>query len=569
MRNKKVLVFLILAIVIIVIILLLIILNKKSEYQTYIYNEYEDMYLFDNINLEYKDDLLIEISGAENIKYKYFFEDNIEKLSYTSEQTGEGSISFYYDNDLIQKISFENEDLTYDYYFDYNDDNKLQYISHSSYGEFGKNNGYCYIYDYNNYVIEDCRDIRYNNILNKETSNTTKAIFLKNDLKSTSIFRKYAIRPSFLYTNLDIRESNLDVNYTATSNQYGISPIYFGKLVYLEYKQDNNVEEVIRNYYDTQGNKIKYEKENSKNEKDNLLGYIKYDNNNKGSSLDYSESYEWISSTPYNETNFKITNNDMKLIDKSLSKDQYEKKLKEYKNYFNNNKNSEEDYIVDNLYDIISQKQSEIMGNWIEQLDYDTGELAYYLTVDNPKIYEDDYIDIYVKLKDDSGNSFLGKILSNVKVLAAHDSGGRKVYKYSDSTISKLGFGVNQETYVLLKKAESLTQYSVEIIPVLSNQNISNVNISYEQLKKFIDNNYIDSDDEDVILTTVYPDFTDGTYTKDLIQQFCDDNRITCIFKMVEDNNYNDGAIILQSKEVGNEVRANNVLVITIATNTE
>ena len=31
-------------------------------------------------------------------------------------------------------------------------------------------------------------------------------------------------------------------------------------------------------------------------------------------------------------------------------------------------------------------------------------------------------------------------------------------------------------------------------------------------------------------LITVYPDFTDGTYTKDLIQQFCDDNEITCVF---------------------------------------
>ena len=37
------------------------------------------------------------------------------------------------------------------------------------------------------------------------------------------------------------------------------------------------------------------------------------------------------------------------------------------------------------------------------------------------------------------------------------------------------------------------------------------------------------------VLMTVYPDFTDGTYDKDLIQQFCDDNKITCIFKENED----------------------------------
>ena len=35
---------------------------------------------------------------------------------------------------------------------------------------------------------------------------------------------------------------------------------------------------------------------------------------------------------------------------------------------------------------------------------------------------------------------------------------------------------------------------------------------------------------------TIY--FTDGTYTRDLIQQFCDDNKITCKFREEEDNNY-------------------------------
>ena len=38
-------------------------------------------------------------------------------------------------------------------------------------------------------------------------------------------------------------------------------------------------------------------------------------------------------------------------------------------------------------------------------------------------------------------------------------------------------------------------------------------------------------------LIVVYPDFTDGTYDKDLIQQFCDDNGITCKFREEEDNN--------------------------------
>ena len=68
-------------------------------------------------------------------------------------------------------------------------------------------------------------------------------------------------------------------------------------------------------------------------------------------------------------------------------------------------------------------------------------------------------------------------------------------------------------------------------------------------------------------LITVYPDFTDGTYDQDLVQQFCDDNKITCKFREEEDNNYNEGAIILQSRSAGDEVKTGTTLTITIATN--
>ena len=71
------------------------------------------------------------------------------------------------------------------------------------------------------------------------------------------------------------------------------------------------------------------------------------------------------------------------------------------------------------------------------------------------------------------------------------------------------------------------------------------------------------------VLVTVYPDFTDGTYDKDLIEQFCDDNKITCKFREEEDNNYNEGAIMLQSRSAGDEVKEGTTLTITIATNSK
>lgn len=68
-------------------------------------------------------------------------------------------------------------------------------------------------------------------------------------------------------------------------------------------------------------------------------------------------------------------------------------------------------------------------------------------------------------------------------------------------------------------------------------------------------------------LIMTYPDFTDGTYSKELIEQFCSDNDITCSFKEEEDNNYEEGAIILQSRAQGDEVKPGTTLTITIVKN--
>ena len=68
-------------------------------------------------------------------------------------------------------------------------------------------------------------------------------------------------------------------------------------------------------------------------------------------------------------------------------------------------------------------------------------------------------------------------------------------------------------------------------------------------------------------LISVYPDFTDGSYDRVKAQQFCDDNGIECIFKEKVDNSYNEGAIIDQSREAGEEVKSGAKITITIATN--
>ena len=66
-------------------------------------------------------------------------------------------------------------------------------------------------------------------------------------------------------------------------------------------------------------------------------------------------------------------------------------------------------------------------------------------------------------------------------------------------------------------------------------------------------------------LITVYPDFTNGKYTKDDVNTFCSDNKITCTFDEKESTSKEPGAIIEQSKTAGSEVSTGDTLKITTA----
>lgn len=108
-------------------------------------------------------------------------------------------------------------------------------------------------------------------------------------------------------------------------------------------------------------------------------------------------------------------------------------------------------------------KSEDVPGNWIEQLDYDAGELGYYMSVDivstlGNSVLPNTYIDMYMKATDENGTVMFGKLMKNVKVLVVHDSNGENVFKNTAEvgSPSKIGFAVNQDMYILLKKAEYL-----------------------------------------------------------------------------------------------------------------
>ena len=65
-------------------------------------------------------------------------------------------------------------------------------------------------------------------------------------------------------------------------------------------------------------------------------------------------------------------------------------------------------------------------------------------------------------------------------------------------------------------------------------------------------------------IVTVYPDFTDGTWDKDKIKAFCEDNKIECDF-VEKSSDKKPGTIIGQGRKEGVEVRAGVTLRIEIA----
>lgn len=65
-------------------------------------------------------------------------------------------------------------------------------------------------------------------------------------------------------------------------------------------------------------------------------------------------------------------------------------------------------------------------------------------------------------------------------------------------------------------------------------------------------------------LVETYPDFTDGTYTKDTILSFCNKNKLTCTFTEKQSDK-ESGTILAQNFEKGTEIKEGSTLQIDIA----
>lgn len=140
-------------------------------------------------------------------------------------------------------------------------------------------------------------------------------------------------------------------------------------------------------------------------------------------------------------------------------------------------------------------------------LTYPKGYVLYNMAVNTSttygnSIYPGNYIDIYLKavnkitgneaITPDANKIMLGKLMSNVKVLAVKDANGQPVFSNLDEkrTPAMVVFAVPEEYYILLKKAEYLRTYDSTLIPVPTNESLKDnpgqLEISSDQLKDWI-----------------------------------------------------------------------------------
>lgn len=134
-------------------------------------------------------------------------------------------------------------------------------------------------------------------------------------------------------------------------------------------------------------------------------------------------------------------------------------------------------------------------------VDVKEGDIPYQFSVNiettyGNSIFPGNKIDIYMKAINDQGQIMVGKLLENVEVLAVKDSSGNHVFENTEAnrTPAYLIFGVSDEIHLLLRKAEYLYSYSVELFPVPHGgtvQSTGETKVSTQYLKDFINANTV------------------------------------------------------------------------------
>ncbi|MBP3765739.1 MAG: hypothetical protein J6G98_00965 [Bacilli bacterium] len=139
-------------------------------------------------------------------------------------------------------------------------------------------------------------------------------------------------------------------------------------------------------------------------------------------------------------------------------------------------------------------------------VDIEKGQIPYNFPVTmastyGNSIYPGNYIDIYMKSYNESGELMVGRLIENVKVLAVKDSSGKNVFENSEETRvpAYIIFGLDYELNILLRKASYMDEFSVDLFPVPHGTQVKTGEgetvVSSQTLKDFINANTVPNDE--------------------------------------------------------------------------
>ncbi len=147
------------------------------------------------------------------------------------------------------------------------------------------------------------------------------------------------------------------------------------------------------------------------------------------------------------------------------------------------------------FYSDIVVKKEELADSFM--LEIPEGMVPYNFSVNvmttyGNSIYPGNYVDMYFKgVKDDK--IVLGKLISNVKVLAVKDSSGNSVFEADNRTPSQIIFAVTEEMNTILRAAEYMKDAELILIPTNANIEGEDIKvdtiITSEEIKEFIEQN--------------------------------------------------------------------------------
>lgn len=162
--------------------------------------------------------------------------------------------------------------------------------------------------------------------------------------------------------------------------------------------------------------------------------------------------------------------------------------------------------------------EDKLPGNWIEKLDYEAGELGYYMDVNvestlGNSVLPNTYIDVYMKANDENGTVMFGKLMENIKVLVVHDGSGNNIFADASNvgTPSKIGFAVSQDLYILLKKAEYL---NIELVIAPRGSTVPTYDyiiVRSSTLRDYIDAQTITVEEDIIVEEELKEENTEGT----------------------------------------------------------